>query len=183
MLVTEAAKPSDKPKPPFSDLPNDARELVERSHKMAGQAGNWIMAANAGGLIFIITAAREAKIPDGVQLDGAYAVFLMGLVMGFLGHFLTIAGLSTFGSYLHDVHKASERFDARARETADLAAAEKPRPGEWSALDARDREIITRTVWSLGSPYVLVVAAVLSLLSAAAAVYGLSLPLTMGMFQ
>jgi hypothetical protein len=62
-----------------------------RLFRMSGQLGNWTMVANAGGLAFVLTAARDTEIAAKYPLEIVYAAFLLGLVLGFVGHALLVA--------------------------------------------------------------------------------------------
>lgn len=127
-------------------------ELAARATKMIGQLGNWTMAANAGGIAFVLTTAREMAAPSSLPLATAYGSFLMGLVVGFLGHLLL--ALATF-------------------ETAKSAAIA---AGRNEAREESQEEPVNAQL-SVGLDFLGGMGTVCYMLAAASAIFGLAYPL------
>jgi hypothetical protein len=161
------------------DLDKAGEKLAERAAKMSSQLGNWTMAANAGGIAFVLTAARDPELFKQVSLTLPYTLFLVGLVMGFAGHVLIFASTTHAAKKLAVASASAERAIEIGTLLNDMEARGVPPPPElqesFVKLQSRARIDSWADVAAIG-----LLGSLFYIVAAALAAGGLAIPLLTG---
>ena len=163
------------------DFSEDGAKLIDRANRMGGQLGNWVMAGNAGGIVFVLTTRREMEASEPFSLAAAYTGFLWGVVLAFVGHLFIILSSAAAAWALGKIEVAEEAIDRRTAVTIEMGKQGVPRPPEFDALDEADRAVVRGSLSQTVTVPLGVIGLGAYVWAAVLAVLGLASPLFSGM--
>lgn len=163
------------------DFSEDGAKLIDRANRMGGQLGNWVMAGNAGGIVFVLTTRREMESSEPFSLAVAYSGFLWGVVLAFIGHVFIILSSGAAAWALAKIEVAEEAIDRRTAVTIEMAKQGVPRPPEYDALDEADLAVVRGSLTQTVTVPLAFIGLGAYVWAAVLAVLGLASPLFSGM--